>query len=272
MNPSRHTKCWVPALVIAGVAAWSSNLPARPVQAMTYKVVNAFPHDPDAYTQGLIFRDGVLYESTGRNGKSTIRKVDLKTGKVLQQEKVEEKYFAEGLTELNGKLFQLTWQHGVGFIYDKATMKFQSTFRYSGEGWGLTHDGKRLILSDGVTEFLRFFDPATFQETGRIAVRDQGAPVMNMNELEYVKGEVFANVWQTDRIARINPATGQVNGWINLAGLLPAADLRKTKALSPANSNDVVLNGIAYDPAGDRLFVTGKLWPKLFEIKLVPKP
>ena len=228
-----------------------------------YKVVNTFPHDKTAFTQGLIYRDGVLYESTGLNGSSTLRKVELTTGKVLQQSKVDAKYFAEGLTDWNGSLLQLTWRDGLGFVYDRATFAFTQTFRYYGEGWGLTHDDKRLILSDGQPAgALRFLDPTTFVETGRVIVKDQGVPVAELNELEYVKGEVFANIWQTDRIARINPTTGEVTGWIDLSGLLKPSD---------RTPDTDVLNGIAYDAATNRLFVTGKKWPKLFEITLVPK-
>ena len=240
-----------------------ASAPPAPVPTYGYKVVNTYPHDQTAFTQGLIYRDGVLYESTGLNGSSTLRKVELTTGKVLQKTVVDAKYFAEGLTDWNGILLQLTWRSGIGFVYDRATFAFKQTFRYSGEGWGLTHDEKRLILSDGQSAgALRFLDPVTFVETGRVIVKDQGLPVAELNELEYIKGEVYANIWQTDRIARINPATGEVVGWIDLSGLLKPAE----------RSNDgAVLNGIAYDAAANRLFVTGKLWPKLFEITLVPK-
>lgn len=197
-----------------------------------YRVVNSYPHDSGAYTQGLVYRDGFLYESTGLNSRSSLRKVRLETGEVLQKQRVDSKYFAEGLAD--------------------------STFRYAGEGWGLTHDRRRLILSDG-TSTLRFIDPSTFREQGRIAVRDGSRPVEQLNELEYVRDEIFANVWHTDRIARISPASGRVTGWIDLTGLLP-----KTYQLD----SEAVLNGIAYDAERDRLFVTGKLWPRLFEIAL----
>lgn len=235
---------------------------SAPAATYGYKVINTYPHDPKAFTQGLIYRDGVLYESTGLFNESTLRRVELATGKVLQQTKVDDKYFAEGLTELNGALLQLTWKDGLGFVYDRNTLTFRETFRYYGEGWGLTHDGTRLILSDGnANSGLRFLDPVSFVETGHVVVNDQGRPVGELNELEFVRGEVFANVWQTDRIARINPTTGDVVGWIDLSGLLPSAD----------HAGADVLNGIAYDAATNRLFVTGKLWPKLFEIQLVPK-
>jgi glutaminyl-peptide cyclotransferase len=241
-------------------AQWSPTAP----QQFGYRIVHTYPHDKTSFTQGLIYRDGFLYESAGDYDKSNVRKVDLVTGKVLQQQKLSDpKMFGEGLTDWQGSLLQLTWQHGQGFVYDQKTLSFQRSFRYSGEGWGLTHDDKRLILSDGVgASGLRFFDPSTFIETGKVVVKDNGIPVERLNELEFVNGEVFANVWQTNRIARINPATGVVTGWIDLRGLLKFNDVSNPNA---------VLNGIAYDAAGKRLFVTGKLWPKLFEIRLVPK-
>jgi glutamine cyclotransferase len=226
-----------------------------------YRVVRVFPHDPQAFTQGLAYFDGLLYEGTGLIGRSSIRKVKLENGEVLQIQKIDPQYFGEGIAVVGDRLFSLTWQSGVGFIYDRATFRRTGTFTYRGEGWGLTHDGARLIMSDG-TAYLRFLDPATQKEIGRLQVRDGERPVPNLNELEYVKGEVFANVWQTDRIARIAPATGRVTGWIDLQGLLNPRD---------AAQGVDVLNGIAYDAAADRLFVTGKLWPKLFEIKIVPK-
>jgi glutaminyl-peptide cyclotransferase len=224
-----------------------------------YRVVNTYPHDSRAYTQGLVYRDGVLFESTGLNGRSTLRRVRLETGEVLQQHQLEARHFGEGLVDWNNQLIQLTWQTNVGFVYDLATFKPLRQFTYPGEGWGLTHDGKRLIMSDGQpTGELRFLDPATLRETGRLTVRDGGRPVANLNELEFVRGELFANVYQTDRVARVDPATGLVVGWIDLSGLLTPAERRDTD----------VLNGIAYDAAGDRLFVTGKLWPRLFEVRL----
>jgi glutaminyl-peptide cyclotransferase len=224
-----------------------------------YRVVHVFPHDSQAFTQGLVYLDGVFYEGTGLNGRSTIRKVKIETGQVMQMQKLDSQYFGEGIAILNDTLFQLTWQSGIAFLYDRATFTRTGTFSYTGEGWGLTHDGRRLIMSDG-TATLRFIDPASHKEISRLAVRDGGRPVLNLNELEYIKGEVFANVWQTDRIARISPKTGEVSGWIDLKGLLPASE----------QAPDAVLNGIAYDAAGDRLFVTGKLWPKVFEIRIVP--
>lgn len=221
-----------------------------------YTVVKTFPHDRNAFTQGLQVVDGTFYEGTGLEGQSSIRHVDITTGKVLQQQKIAPQYFGEGITVIDGKLFELTWKHGTAFVYDKASFKQLATYKYEGEGWGLTTDGKRLIFSDGSNE-LRFIDPATFKETGRIKVTDQGKPVDMLNELEYIKGEIWANVWQTDRIARIDPKTGHVNSWMDMHGLL-----------SVMVTGVDVLNGIAYDAKTDRIFVTGKLWPTVFEIKV----
>jgi len=225
-----------------------------------YEILKTYPHDSSAYTQGLIYLDGFLYESTGLSGRSSVRKVDIETGRSLQQYAVLPEYFAEGLTGWGSDLIQLTYQTQTGFVYDRATLKLKSSFPYTGEGWGLTHDGKRLIMSDG-TSTLRFLDPNSFRETGRIVVRDRGQPVRDLNELEYVKGEVFANVWQTDYVARIDPASGKVNGYIDLRGLLTDRERESTD----------VLNGIAYDEAGDRLFITGKLWPRVFEVRITRK-
>ena len=222
-----------------------------------YRVVHTYPHDPGAFTQGLIYLDGFLYESTGLNGRSSLRMTELATGKVLQKVPVNATYFAEGMTDFAGKLYQLTWQNGKVFVYDRFSFRLVRDHSYTGEGWGLTHDGKRLIMSDGSAQ-LRFIDPTTFAVTSKITVTDQGRPIDRLNELEYVKGEIWANVWQTETIARIAPATGKVLGWIDLTGLL-----------TPTEAQGVdVLNGIAYDAKADRLFVTGKLWPKIFEIKL----
>lgn len=252
------------AVLTATAVSWQPPVAARqraagaPVQG--YRIVNTYPHDRHAFTQGLIFLDGFLYESTGLNGRSSVRKVKLETGEVLQQRSVDPKYFAEGLTDWGSKLIQLTWQTNVGFIYDRATFQPEKSFPYAGEGWGITHDQTRLIMSDGTADGgLRFFDPNTMRETGRIVVRDRGRPVQHLNELEYIRGEVWANIWQTDRLARINPKTGEVVAWVDLTGLLPKHEPLEQGA---------VLNGIAYDAAGDRIFVTGKLWPKLFEIRV----
>jgi glutamine cyclotransferase len=251
---------WVVAAVVAiaaGADGRAQQVPRSAPASYGYRVVASYHHDSNAFTQGLVYRDGVLYESTGLEGRSSLRKVELATGRVLQQRQVAPAYFAEGLTDWRGRLIQLTWQSNVAFVYDLATFAPVATFSYEGEGWGLTHDRTRLIMSDGSAD-LRFLDPATFRETKRITVRDRGEPVSELNELEMVKGEIFANVWQTDRICRIDPATGRVVGWIDLGGLLPPAE----------RAGVDVLNGIAYDAEHDRLFVTGKLWPKLFEIEL----
>jgi glutamine cyclotransferase len=229
--------------------------------ADTYKVVHAYPHDPQAYTQGLLFLDGHLYESTGLNGRSSLRMVDLTTGHVLQSVPVPSQYFAEGLASWGSTLIQLTWQSHVAFVYDRFSFRLLRNLPYEGDGWGLTGDGRNLILSDG-SATLKFLDPATFHLVRSIQVTDQGAPVTQLNELEYVHGEIYANVWHSDRIARIAPATGKVLGWIDLTGILPADQRTDPEA---------VLNGIAYDAAHNRLFVTGKLWPRLFEIKVVPQ-
>ena len=226
-----------------------------------YRVVHVYPHDPQAFTQGLVYRDAVLYEGTGLNGRSSIRKVKLENGEVLQIQKVDQQYFGEGIAVVNDTIYELTWQSGIGFLYDRETFRRKGTFTYRGEGWGLTYDGQRLIMSDG-TPFIRFLDPATQKEVSRIEVKDGTTPVANLNELEFVKGEILANIWQTDRIVRISPKTGRVIGWIDLAGLLTPRETQEVE------SGGGVLNGIAYDAAGDRLFVTGKLWPKLFEIKV----
>jgi glutamine cyclotransferase len=249
------------AILLMGTIGFTQSQPAgSPPPSYTYRVVHSFPHDRRAFTQGLIYRKGFLYEGTGMNGQSGIRKVALETGEVLQVHAIPRQYFGEGITEWRGSIIQLTWQSEIGFVYDLTTFQQTRTFAYRGEGWGLTHDGARLIMSDG-SSALRFLDPATFQESGRLAVRDQNGPVQNLNELEYVRGEIFANVWNTDRIARISLKDGRVTGWIDLSGLLAPAD----------RGGADVLNGIAYDEADSRLFVTGKWWPRLFEIKLVQR-
>jgi len=228
--------------------------------AYTYQVVHTYPHDAQAFTQGLIFLDGHLYESTGVKGKSSLRMEDLETGRILQFQDVPSKYFAEGLTNWGNTLVQLTWQEHTALVYDRANFRFLRSFPYPWDGWGLTQDGKNLILSDG-TATLHFLDPATFHEIRQVTVKDRGKPVTELNELEWVHGEIYANIWHTDRIARISPATGKVLGWIDLTGLLSASE---------RSDPESVLNGIAWDEAHERLFVTGKMWPKLFEIKVVP--
>ena len=223
----------------------------------TYEIVNTYPHDPEAFTQGLFYDGGFLYESTGLHGRSSLRKVELTTGKVLRRRDLEKKYFGEGMALAGDRIFQLTWREGTGFRYDRDSFELLSTFRYETEGWGLTHDGERFIASDG-TPVLRFRDGDTFAETGRLEVTAAGRGIGNLNELEFVGGEIYANVWRTDLVVRIDPASGEVTGWIDLEGLLPAAEQAEAG----------VLNGIAWDAAGGRLFVTGKLWPRLFEIRL----
>jgi glutaminyl-peptide cyclotransferase len=252
------------AVLLVALAARQARSVAL-VQAPTlpiygYAVVRTYPHDPNAFTQGLEYVGGALYEGTGLNGRSSIRRVKLETGDVIKQKNISPAHFGEGITVFNADLYQLTWRSGVAFVYDRTTFAEKRTFTYKGEGWGLTHDQRALIMSDG-TEYLRFLDPTSFVEQRRVRVTGVGVPVKNLNELEYVKGEIFANIWQTDYIARIDPVSGRVNGYIDLRGLLPGT----------AAVQDAVLNGIAYDEATDRLFVTGKLWPTLFEIALTRK-
>lgn len=232
---------------------------AKVTPVYTYKIINAYHHDPGAFTQGLVFEDGFLYEGTGIYGRSSLRKVELETGKVLQIRKLSDQYFGEGITIFSDTIIQLTWQSRVGFVYRKESFDVVSQFHYSTEGWGITHDGVHLIMSDG-TSTLYFLDPETFEVVNHVDVHDGTTPVTDLNELEYIQGEVYANVWQTDFIARIDPQTGAVVGWIDLKGLLPPGE---------HGAHVDVLNGIAYDVEHDRLFVTGKLWPTLFEIELV---
>lgn len=222
-------------------------------------VVHTYPHDVSAYTEGLFYLDGFLYESTGLEQHSTIRKVRIDTGTVVQQIDVPGQYFGEGIVNWHHRLISLTWKSHVGFVYDLASLKVQRDFHYEGEGWALTQDGKQLIMSDGTPE-LRFLNPETLHETNRIQVTLDGKPVRNVNELEWVKGEIYANVWETNWIVRIDPKDGHVLGVINLEGLLQPSD--------HVSGPDSVLNGIAYDAKRDRLFVTGKNWPKLFEIRV----
>jgi glutamine cyclotransferase len=239
-----------------------AQLPAQAaVPTYGYEIVNTYPHDPHAFTEGLFYLNGFLYESTGLERQSSIRKVKLETGEVLRKIDVPPEYFGEGIVNWKRQLVSLTWKTQVGFVYDLATFKLQRKFSYRGEGWALTQDGKRLIMSDGTPE-LRFLDPDTLQETGRITVTYEGKPLRNVNELEWVKGRIYANVWQTNMMIMIDPASGEISGAVNLAGLLSASD----RLVGP----DSVLNGIAYDAAHDRLFVTGKNWPKLFEIRVLP--
>ena len=230
---------------------------ADALPAYSYDIVATYPHDPKAFTQGLVYTDGVLYETTGQEGESWLRKVDLATGAVLQQHDIADEFFGEGMVIWGDQIITLTWRGEKGFIFDKATFAPKGEWTYAGEGWGLTADDTQIFMSDGTAQ-IRKIDPATLQETGRIDVKMNGKPVDKLNELEFVKGEIWANVFETDRIARIDPATGEVKGIIYLGGLLKPDERRKTD----------VLNGIAWDKAGDRIFVTGKYWPKLFEIRI----
>lgn len=259
------------SMAIASLTPTHTPLPATPTAVdptppltppiYNYTIVNSYPHDPMAFTQGLAWAgDGMLYEGTGLNGRASLRRVALETGEVQLILNLPAEYFGEGIALYNDKIIQLTWQSRIGFIYDAATFQQLQTFTYPTEGWGITYDGERLIMSDG-TATLYFWDPETLTEIGQVQVREGDRAVRQLNELEYVAGEVWANVWHTDRIARIDPATGQVTGWIDLSGLLSENDRSQ-----PVD----VLNGIAYDVDNDRLFVTGKLWPKLFEIEIVP--
>jgi glutamine cyclotransferase len=234
--------------------------PAEEAVSRGYRVVRTHPHDRHAFTQGLAFDGGFLYEGTGLHGRSFLRKVDLASGRILKEIRLDPAFFGEGIAVFGERIVQLTWQSRVGFVYDKSSFRLLDTFNYPHEGWGIAHDGKRLLLSDG-TSVVRFLDPKDFGETGRIHVHDGLGPVAGLNELEYVRGDLYANVWPTDRIAVIDPRTGRVRGWIDLKGLLGGRDARGAD----------VLNGVAYDAGGDRLFVTGKFWPKIFEIRLIRK-
>lgn len=227
-----------------------------------FLVKNRYPHDPQAFTQGLVYHDGYLYESTGLHGRSSIRKVELGTGKVLRKAALPQEVFGEGSAIVGNELITLTWQSQVGYVFDLHTFKLKHTFQYPGEGWGLTGDGRQLYLSDG-SATIRILDARTRKQLRTIEVRAEGRPLARLNELELVGKELFANIWGTDVIARIDPASGNVMGWINLTGLLPAAQ-------RPQGEVDAVLNGIAWDDKRKRLFVTGKMWPTLFEIELVP--
>lgn len=236
----------------------ATNTPEASVPIYGYQVLNAYPHDPQAFTQGLIWQNGIFYEGTGLRGRSTLRKVDPQSGEVLQSVALAEQYFGEGITIFGDKLYQLTWQSGTGFIYDAESLELLDEFTYPTEGWGITHDGEQLIMSDG-SNTLYFWDPETLETMGQIDVTYEGQPVNRLNELEYIDGSIYANVWQTDQIVIIDPASGALTGVIDLTGLLPTA---------VRTGNEDVLNGIAYDAETERLFVTGKLWPQLFEIEL----
>ena len=242
-------------IVIAVILLIGSNAFADDIPIYTYKVIKTYYHDKEAFTQGLVFEGGYLYEGTGHYGSSTLRKVELETGKVVQIYRLPPQLFGEGITIYKNSIIQLTWQSQIGFVYDKKNFSIIREFRYSTEGWGITHDGKRLIMSDG-TATLYFLNPETFETIGTLQVHDANGPVKHLNELEYIQGEIYANIWKKNHIARISPHTGKVTGWIDLGGLCKW---------------NGVLNGIAYDAKHDRLFVTGKLWPYIYEIKLMKK-
>jgi len=262
MRPEQSSRRRAPTLLTIFAIALTyaaCSLPGPPQQTLLipvagYRVVHVYPHDPYAFTEGLACDGTLLYESTGRQGQSEIRIVRLETGEVLKRERLESQYFGEGVTIWRDRIIQLTYKSATGFLYDRRTLERKGSFAYSGEGWGITTDSRRLIASDG-SAVLRFLDPASLQETGRLTVHAGTVPVTNLNELEFVRGEILANIWQTWIIARIDTRTGQIRGWIDLTGIIDDPDVG-------------VMNGIAYDAATDRLFVTGKLWPKLFEIKI----
>jgi glutamine cyclotransferase len=262
LEAARLNKIAAFAAALLAASPLVSQAMAAGIPVYGYKLVHTYPHDLHAYTEGLFYEDGFLYESTGEIGTSTVRKLRLETGEVEQRLDTPAGYFGEGIVDAGTKLVQLTWREGVAFVYDKASFHFIGGFRYPGEGWAFTRDATHIYMSDG-TPTIRILDPVNFERTGSIEVTADGVPVPQINELEWVKGEIYANIWQTDRIARIDPKTGHVVGWIDLAGIMDKSRLSDL-------SNDV-LNGIAYDAAHDRLFVTGKRWPSLFEIRLVPR-
>jgi glutamine cyclotransferase len=253
--------CLVMLLLLSVSCNSQSNIQSGEVPIYTYEVVNSWPHLTSHFTQGLVYHDGHIYESTGQYGSSVLCRLDLKTGKVEQKVDVEKEYFAEGMTILRDKIYQLTWQAHKGFVYDLKNFQRLGEFSYEGEGWGLTNDGESLIMSDG-THKLRFLDPTTFRVVRTIEVYDHDQPLMELNELEYIKGEIYANIWHSDKIVRIDPASGKILAWIDLTGLRRPED---------GGNSDNVLNGIAYDEKKDRLFVTGKRWSRMYEIRLAKR-
>jgi len=260
-HPMRHRLaiCLLLSVFLSVPALSAAEAPASgPTPTWHYRIARTYPHDRQAFTQGLVYADGHLYEGTGLNGRSSLRKVELASGRVLKRLDLSSLYFGEGITIFGNRIIQITWQSQTGFVYDKTSFRLLKQFSYPHEGWGVTHDGKRLILSDG-TSVLHIMDPKDFREVQRLHVHDDQGPVTGLNELEYVKGEIYANIWPTDSVAIIDPQSGRVKARLDLQGLLEKRD-------SPGVD---VLNGIAYDARGDRLFVTGKLWPKVFEIMIV---
>lgn len=250
---------WAVALLLGGVALCGEARCAVPAPVLTYKVVATYPHSTSSYTEGFFYLDGLFYEGTGLTGHSALLVTDAKTGRVQQRHELPAEYFGEGIVDWGPNLYEWTWQTHVGFVYDRATLRLLRQFTYTGEGWGMTRTAKQLITSDG-TSTLRFRDPSTFREVRSIVVKDAGKEIRDLNELEFVGGEIYANVWHADRIARISPRDGHVIAWVDLRGLLPASERKDAES---------VLNGIAYDAQHDRLFVTGKQWPLIFEIKVV---
>lgn len=266
INKPRHWRRWAIVVSLGGIllgtlAALLAANQNTSTPVASFEVVGTYPHDPSAFTQGLVADDGQLYEGTGQYGTSTLRRVDLTTGKVLQSVSLNQQLFGEGITIWKDSIIQLTWKRRRAFVFDRDSFQHRGTFRYAGEGWGLTHDGTHLIMSDG-TSRLRFLDPDTFKELRQIDVHDGRRRIDDLNELEFVEGEIFANVWYHDSIARISPADGRVLGWIDLHQLWPA---------NQRPSREHVLNGIAYDAKTKRLFVTGKHWPNLYEIRITPQ-
>jgi glutaminyl-peptide cyclotransferase len=248
---------WLAVFLLGSAAAAPASAPVY-----GYRVVGRFPHSTKSYTEGFFYRDGMFYEGTGREGHSAVLVIDPATGAILQHRDLAGEYFGEGIVDWGPNIYEWTWKSGVCFVYDRFSLALVKQFSYTGEGWGMTSTRKELITSDG-TATLRFRDPHTFRETRHIVVRDGKKVIDQLNELEFVNGEIYANVWHTDKIARISPADGHVISWIDLAGLLPAEEMV---------DGESVLNGIAYDAQHDRLFVTGKQWPAVFEIKVVRKP
>ena len=284
MKPGRKLTALVVILLagiaVAGLIAATAGVPRQPLKIPVYRyvVVNTYPHDRFAFTEGLAWEDGTLYEGTGIEGNSSIRTVDLDTGQVTAVRNLPPEYFGEGIAVFGDRVAQLTEDSHIGFVYNRTTLAPEGNFTYPTEGWGLAWDGTDLVMSDG-TDSLYFLDPVTFRQVRTISVQAQGVPVDSLNELEFVDGDIYANIWPSDQVARIDPQTGNVTGWIDLSGLLPpqeksligwaAIDRFRGQTGIPF-AEEACPNGIAYDPAGDRLFVTGKLWPELFEIRIVP--
>jgi len=270
---------WIPLILIWSLVPSCSSSTIREktdIPVYGYEVIQSHPHDRFAFTEGLAFKDGLIIEGTGLPGHSTLRKVNLQTGEIILIHKLGDEYFGEGITVFENKIAQLTEESHIGFTYDLNSFDQLGEFHYPTKGWGITWDGKNLVMSDG-TSTLYFWDPETFKQVRRIEVHANGDPIPSLNELEYVQGEIYANIWPTDRIARISPENGEVLGWIDLKGLLAPNDQEKIgwsviKGLKPSIplEKEACLNGIAYDPENQRLFVTGKLWPELYEIELVP--